>query len=153
MGSAGSWGKPLNGVSTLLGTLTDSGQGTRFSGAGAALQPLNLVARCQDLLDGFTLRHIQPVVSFRERNSFLDGHELGRSSLPLPYGTDDLFFCLDCPDGSEVTAWRVLTSADLAKLARGNPGLEVCANFRVSHLAHPATHRVNEDGAFIKYCL
>jgi hypothetical protein len=45
----------------------------------------------------------------------------------------------------------VLAPADLTKLAGGNACFEVGANLWIGHLAHAASHRVYEDGSFIKY--
>ena len=44
----------------------------------------------------------------------------------------------------------VLLTGDLAELAGGDARLEVGADLRVGHLAHAATHGIDEDGAFVE---
>jgi hypothetical protein len=75
---------------------------------------------------------------------------LGRSTLPLLHGADDLFFSLNGRGGCEMATRRMLAAANFTELARGDARIEVGANFRVGHLAHPAPHSVYEDSSFIK---
>src|ERR1700735_2502970 len=95
-----------------------------------------MIAGGEYLFDRFPLGIVQAFVSIRKRNRILNGHELGRLSLPFLDGADDLFFRLNRSGCCEVPTCRMLAAIHLAELARGDASFKIGTNFRVSHLAH-----------------
>ena len=85
----------------------------------------------------------------RERNSLLDGHELGSAALSIQHRLDDLFFGLDHLGSRKPARRIVLFAGNKLKLAGSDARLEAGANLRVGRFSHAAPHGIDKQRPFI----